>query len=623
MQLRVMCAVVVLCAIMGQAVRASHPEHYEPDLVARWVAGGYAIEDGKIEDMTHTLTARVLGNPAIVTIGPMQAVSFDGLTDWLKITDDIATIVDKLPRRDITVSAWVMLRATEEWGGIFSAMIDNGSTEYGWILGYDDERFTFAVSTEGADDGDGVLTYLRGKTDILPGRWYHVAGTYDGAQMKLYVNGMLDGASVDQSGDILYPALTPVGIGAYVDTNELNFMSGALYEVRLYKAALSGAQIKAAAEKGSNAIAWEPPQSTSDLSFLVTPYLQFATKSSITIMCETSRPTRMTVEYGERIAFDNFASAAEPRLISELTLDGLSPQTHYLYRVICRTEDGHEIKSEVLTFQTAVHDDAAYAFTVIGDTQRNPAVTGKINQLAYALRPNFQLHCGDLVDDGHSKSQWIQDLLVPSSVLMSHVPMYPVIGNHEKNSRWYYDYFALPTPENRYTFTFGNAEFFMIDSNQDLSPAGEQYKWLEAQLARSTAVWKFTVQHHPCFSSDNNDHGDTMKGPSTWGSSNARHVIPLFERYGVDIAFNGHIHVYERTWPIYEMRIDQEKGIRYITSGGAGGGLEKAAPQRTWFSLHFNPAHHFCYVTIHGKTIQFKAYDIEGRLFDVFEMTKP
>jgi hypothetical protein len=33
--------------------------------------------------------------------------------------------------------------------------------------------------------------------------------------------------------------------------------------------------------------------------------------------------------------------------------------------------------------------------------------------------------------------------------------------------------------------------------------------------------------------------------------------------------------------------------------------------------------YHICYATVHDRTIQFKAIDLEGRMFDMFEMTKP
>jgi 3',5'-cyclic AMP phosphodiesterase CpdA len=362
------------------------------------------------------------------------------------------------------------------------------------------------------------------------------------------------------------------------------------------------------------------------LSFVVAPYLQFGTKTSITVMSETSSAAKMTVEYGETNALSMRAESESAALINSVTLEDLKPQTRYFYRVTCTDNAGNIARGEIATFQTVPDAKSGWAFGIIGDTQRNPDVTRKCAEGIFALRPNMLIHCGDVVDDGFAKHQWVSELFEPGSKLFAHVPMYPVIGNHEKNAHWYYDYFHLPKPEYFYTFQFGNAQFFMIDSNKDLSPGSEQYQWLEKELKKSKATWKFAAHHHPCFSSDEDDYGDQWKGRApkgyAWGDTNARELVPLYEKYGVDIAFAGHIHSYERTWPILNMSINQKNGVRYIVSGGGGGGLEQAGPQRSWFTIHVQRGHHYCYATVHERTIQFKAYDLEGRLFDTFELTK-
>jgi hypothetical protein len=231
------------------------------------------------------------------------------------------------------------------------------------------------------------------------------------------------------------------------------------------------------------------------------------------------------------------------------------------------------------------------------------------------------------VDDGFAKNQWLKDLFEPMSNLNARVPLYPVIGNHEGNSHFYYDYFSLPKPEYFYSFKYGNSEFFMIDSNKDLSPGSEQYRWLDKVMGESKATWKFAAHHHPCFSSDEDDYGDRWRGrpdgPYSNGDRNAAKLIPLYEKHGLDVGFAGHIHSYERTWPVLQMAVNQKRGVRYVVSGGGGGGLEQAAPQRAWFTLHVQRGHHYCFMVVQDRTIQFKAYDVDGRLFDTFELTKP
>lgn len=443
--------------------------------------------------------------------------------------------------------------------------------------------------------------------------------------MKLYVDGKLEAESQDQSGPIMHPESCDYVLGGLFDRDTQVPMRGALFEAKVYGRVLADQEIMLTALRNSNLIAWQPPAEEKP-TFLVKPMLQFGTLDSMTIVCETSTPTKIEVVYGMNALFGKKESTANFASISEVTIRGLEPNTRYFYRVDGVDEKGQTIRSEVKSFQTAITPDRAWAFAIIGDTQRNPAVTKKCAQGAFACRPNFLLHCGDVVDDGFAKNQWLKDLFEPCSELLSQIPMFPVIGNHEKDSHWYYDYFALPKPEYYYTFHFGNAQFFMLDTNRPMKPGSDQYVWLEKELAASKATWKIAAHHHPCFSSDEDDYGDHVKGLPIpgygYGDSNAKNAIALYEKYGVDIVFNGHIHVYERTWPILNMSINLKKGVRYITSGGGGGHLESPAPQRTWFSLHVNKAYHYCHTVVFDRTMVFKAYDIEGRLFDTFEMTK-
>lgn len=626
-KIRLLALIVVGLGLVGSWLQA-HPNVLEDRLIAWFVVGGHGIADGQWEDENHRLTATIVGQPKVQTIGPCEGLTFDGQSDWLTLGNGTDLQQKHLPTKEFSIAAWVNPASVGQWSGIAGWVEDNGHEESGWILGIKDQCFALGLTTRGADDGDGKITYLSDPGQIVqPGWWYYVVGTYDGYTMRLYVNGKLQARASNQSGEILYPTRGEFVLASYEDSDERFPFEGSIYEIKLYNRVMSPEEVAAVAEKNDNLIAWQPP-TTDDLEFVVKPYLQFGTQTSMTILCETNHPSTMTVEYATEQPLAEQKTAAGPKAISEVTIDGLQPHTTYYYRVTCRDDSEHSVTSDILSFQTAPKADAAWAFAVIGDTQRNPEITRKCAEGAYALRPNFLLHCGDVVDNGHAKNQWVKDLFEPCNQLMSRIPTFPVIGNHEQNSHWYYDYFSLPKPEYYYTFEYGNAQFFMIDSNKPLRPGSEQYEWLRKELAASKATWKFTCHHHPCFTSDENDYADLIQGnlkgrTPPFGDRNAQNLIPLYEEFGVDIAFNGHIHVYERTWPIFNMTINQQKGVRYITSGGGGGGLEQAAPQRTWFSLHFKRAYHFCYATIHGSTIQFKAYDIEERLFDQFELTKP
>ena len=603
----------------------AHPDKIESGLLLHYATGSHPIQNGQWEDLTHTLTARVQGEPQLQTLGPALGLVFNGFTDWLLAAPDLASARPALPTNAFSAAAWVVVNETHPDGGIAGFQQDNGDYEKGWLLGFDRRGFSLTLSTTGADDGNGRLTRLNGKTPLEKGRWHYVVGTYDGAAMRLYVDGKLDGEAREQSGPILYPERGRYAIGAYADDNELYPLDGALYEVKVYGRALAAGEIAEVAQKNAGLLAWRSSLNQ-DLQFVVKPYLQGGTTNSMVVMAETTAPAKLRVEYGETQPLKLRAESAEAAAIGTVLLANLKPFTRYFYRVAAEDAKGNLARGDLHSFQTLPGPDTPWAFGIIGDTQRNPPVTRACADGIFALRPNMTLHLGDVVDDGFAKQQWVFDLFEPCAKLFAQVPTYPVIGNHEQNAHWYYDYFHLPPPEYYYTFTIGNAQFFMIDSNRDCKPGSEQYRWLEKALAESKATWKFTAHHHPCFSADEDDYGDHLTGKPgkqyVWGDSNARHLVPLYEKYGVDLAFAGHIHSYERTWPILQMSINQAKGVRYLISGGGGGGLEQAAPQRSWFSIHVQRGHHYCFAAVHDRTIEFKAYDLEGRLFDTFNLTK-
>ena len=75
------------------------------------------------------------------------------------------------------------------------------------------------------------------------GEWHHVVGTYDGEEMKIYVDGKLEATSSVQSGQINYPDRVFFSIGAYKDDNEDFVHKGMLDEVRLYDRALTEKEV--------------------------------------------------------------------------------------------------------------------------------------------------------------------------------------------------------------------------------------------------------------------------------------------------------------------------------------------------------------------------------------------
>ncbi|MHC4741080.1 MAG: LamG-like jellyroll fold domain-containing protein [Planctomycetota bacterium] len=226
----------------------------------------------------------------------------------------------QLPKRQLSVQAWIALDAGTTWGGIIGYMQDNGSYEKGWLLGYNKERFYFAVSTK------GTLTYLAGTTRFRKGAWYHVVGTYDGAAMKVFVNGKLENNSTEQSGDIDYPPNAYYTIGAYRDDNELYRCEGKLHEVRLYDVALSPEEI-AADYKAKEWLTFE------SLQFNAPPYAQFSSPSSAVIRWKTQTPCSTILELVRGETIEQVVHGDVVESLHEANISGLEAGTVYSYRI--------------------------------------------------------------------------------------------------------------------------------------------------------------------------------------------------------------------------------------------------------------------------------------------------
>nr|MBX2875460.1 metallophosphoesterase [Saprospiraceae bacterium] len=313
--------------------------------------------------------------------------------------------------------------------------------------------------------------------------------------------------------------------------------------------------------------------------------------------------------------------------IQELRLEGLQTATPYYYEVEAIDENGEQMKSGRLTFSTAVAQEDAFSFCILGDTESRPHINQQLGKMVWGERPNFIMHLGDVTDGGKEphKFQWTQEYFTGITPVASRIPVFPVPGNGESDLYWYNRYHALPEPESYYSFTFGNAEFFMLNSNerQELQLGGKQYEWLKNALEASTSQWKFVAHHHCPISSDENDFGDTWAGKeSERGDPRFDDLKRLYEQFEVDVVFYGHVHAYERSWPLKDGQIDQEKGVIYLKSGGAGGNLEDFTPTRSFFTRKVQHGHHYCLVDIYQGKFSFKMFDLDGRLKDFFELEK-
>jgi predicted phosphodiesterase len=174
------------------------------------------------------------------------------------------------------------------------------------------------------------------------------------------------------------------------------------------------------------------------------------------------------------------------------------------------------------------------------------------------------------------------------------VEFHAALGNHDDPNQRYYKPFNLGGDRYR-TFKKDNVRFFILDSNY-LDPA--QVKWLEKELAASGSDWKIAYFHHPLYTT-------ARRGPEV----ELRAILePLFVKYGVDVVFAGHEHIYERFKP--------QKGIYHFTVGGAAKLRRGDTRPGPLIDARFDRDRSFLLVEVVEDALHFQAVSRTGTVID-------
>lgn len=228
------CGLLLLLAIAGTTAA-------EDGLTHEWQFTAQRVQGGTVKAREGKLDATIVG-PVQFSAETPRALMLKGDSSarhGLEVSSDLAAA--GLPSRALTVEAWVQIEKSQPWGGIAGAFQDNGSYEKGWLLGYSGSQFFFAVATA----RQNRLTYLKARTTFQTGYWYHVVGTYDGAEQRLYVDGTLQAVAREQAGDVDYPPRGVLELGAYRDDNEHYSLAGQLESVSVFASSLSAESVAA------------------------------------------------------------------------------------------------------------------------------------------------------------------------------------------------------------------------------------------------------------------------------------------------------------------------------------------------------------------------------------------
>ena len=233
-----------------------------------------------------------------------------------------------------------------------------------------------------------------------------------------------------------------------------------------------------------------------------------------------------------------------------IQIAGLEPATSYHYFV-----SGCGIREMDRTFTTfpvtgsctfIVYGDTREQAPLYNQTERHKLVADRIAQEQDVI---FVVNSGDLVSDSSDPAEWSRFFDATEKVL-SVTTYFAVPGNHDANRSLFRQLFGTDSTT---FFDCGNMRIALLDSTEASSlTLEEQAAWLESAL-RPYEGAKVVIMHYPAYSSDEKHYGG-------WENIQ-RTFVPAFQKSGVRLVFNSHVHAFEQV---------DRNGITYITEARGG-----------------------------------------------------
>jgi hypothetical protein len=312
--------------------------------------------------------------------------------------------------------------------------------------------------------------------------------------------------------------------------------------------------------------------------------------------------TVVWIVQSDQISFHAAGAPARmsPGIHAERTeLSGLQPNTVYEY----------EVAGLKGSFKTPPNAAEPFKFVLYGDVRTRHDVHRRV--IAKVIEtgvPDFVVHSGDLVENGKDSTLWTTFFDIERDLLRQ-TSFFPSLGNHERNTKDFYDFFQTELPY--YSFNWGNAHFAVINSdiaNVSTSKLARdefwerQTRWLEEDLAASQkSDYRFVLAHHPPFTAVERRQGDNPHMTA---------LTPMFEKYRVTAGMFGHDHNYQHYL---------KNGVHYVVSGGGGAPLYDVNKPDPAITQKVVSTENFVSVSVNGKVATVKAISLDGKILDQFE----
>jgi acid phosphatase type 7 len=417
------------------------------------------------------------------------------------------------------------------------------------------------------------------------------------------------------------------------------------------------------------------------------PYLQMATSTSMMIRWRTDVATASKINFGTaQNSLSSSLSDNNAKTEHQITIDKLSPNTKYFYAIANANTVLQGDKDNFFVTSPPINSEQKVRIFALGDMGMGTEVQTKVYQQYLKFIGNNYTDLWLLLGDNAYAQGYDWEFqqrffeYYQNDRLMKQTAIFPSPGNHdyspipgdfriEDPALDYFKIFSMPTKgeiggvasksEAYYSYNYANIHFISLDSygREDMdrrlfTKDSDQMKWLESDLKANKQKWTILYWHHPPYSmgSRNSDKEDELR-------LLREGIVPILEKYKVDLVLNGHSHTYERSQMIkghygLEATYDQKihaatktngrydatnescpyiknsqnavnEGIIYVVSGcGAsnGGGQPTYPHDAMVYSNNQNGGS--LYVEIEGNRLDAKFITEDGSIKDQFTILK-
>lgn len=223
------------------------------------------------------------------------------------------------------------------------------------------------------------------------------------------------------------------------------------------------------------------------------------------------------------------------------------------------------------------------------------------------------LSAGDQVNDGFSLLQY-NAFFSPRT--LSSVPIAPAAGNHDFYSLKYSNFFGnigVDSIGNDYYFSYGNAVFIVLDSNNIISSIHAK-TIRDAVNSFPDATWRVVMLHHGAYSAGADEFTNKICTAM---------IKNCFDKYDIDLVLSGHNHFYSRTYPLYDGQISSIGSVYFEAGSASGGKCSSYDTASTDYIVHSVPLKEASYslLTFGEDTITVNSYLTDsGEIFDSFSV---